>query len=195
MSATLDPAACAAFLIAAFTLAGVGQTLWLASPMSHRFARPIDLGRTFRGRRLLGANKTLRGFVMMVPMTGFAFGALAGALGRAPSRLAGLWPGSTGLYVLLGMWTGFGFMFGELPNAFVKRQLGIAPGTAATTALGRPLFFALDRLDSILGMLMALAIVVPVPWLTCVYVLLVGPALHASFSALLFRLGGKGRAA
>ena len=193
--APLNPVSCAAFLVAAFTLAGVSQTAWLALPMSRRFAIPLDCGRTFRGRRIFGANKTLRGFVIMVPATGVSFAVLAGVLGDAPSGLTGLWPGSSGSYGLLGMWAGFGFMLGELPNSFVKRQLGIAPGHAGNAGRTRRLFGVLDRIDSILGMLLALAIVAPVSGLTWAYVLVVGPLLHASFSLALFQLGGKARAA
>jgi hypothetical protein len=38
----------------------------------------------------------------------------------------------------LGVCAGFGFMAGELPNSFVKRQLGIRPGEryASSLALG-----------------------------------------------------------
>ena len=191
----LNPAGCAAFLVAAFTLAGICQTAWLALPSSQRFAIPLDGGRTFRGRRLLGANKTLRGFVIMVPATGVSFAVLAGVLGGLPSGPAGLWPISSADYALLGTWAGFGFMLGELPNSFVKRQFGVAPGHAAKGVYTGPLFLMLDRVDSILGMLLALAIVVPVPWLTCAYVLIAGSLLHASFSMALFQLGGKARAA
>ena len=193
--AALHPAACAAFLVAAFTLAGICQTAWLALPVSQRFAIPLDGGRTFRGRRLLGANKTLRGFVIMVPATGVSFTVLSGVLGGLPSRVAGLWPISSADYALLGTWAGFGFMLGELPNSFVKRQLGVDPGHAANATSTWPLFLVLDRIDSILGMLIALAIAVPIPWLTSMYVLIVGPLLHASFSVVLFELGGKARAA
>lgn len=194
-SALLNPAACAVFLVAAFTLAGVSQTAWLALPMSQRFAIALDGGHTFRGRRIFGANKTLRGFVIMVPATGVSFAVLAGLLGGSSSGSMGLWAGSSADYGVFGMWAGFGFMLGELPNSFVKRQLGIAPGHAANAAHTRPLFGLLDRIDSILGMLLALAIVAPVPWLTWAYVLIVGPFLHASFSLVLFQLGGKARAA
>ena len=192
--AAVNPASCAAFLVAAFTLAGVCQIAWLALPMSRRLAIPLDGGRTFRGRRLFGANKTLRGFVIMVPGTGVAFALLARVVGGAASGVAGLWPVSPPDYALLGMWAGFGFMLGELPNSFVKRQLGVAPGQAAEAGCARPLFGVLDRIDSILGMLFALAIVVSIPWLTWAYVLIAGPLLHASFSLLLFQLGGKARA-
>ena len=81
----------------------------------------------------------------MVPATGVSFAVLAGLLGGAPSGPTGLWPISSTDYGLLGMWTGFGFMLGELPNSFVKRQFGIAPGHAATAVHTRPLFGILDR--------------------------------------------------
>jgi hypothetical protein len=193
--AGLNPAACAGFLLVAFTLAGFCQTAWLALPMSQRLAVPLDGRHTFRGRPLFGANKTLRGFVVMVPATGVSFALLAGVLGGMPAGLAGLWPILPSNYALLGMWAGLGFMLGELPNSFVKRQLGVDPGRAAKAVATLPLFLELDRVDSILWMLLALAIVVPVPWPLCAYVLIVGPLLHASFSAVLFQLGGKARAA
>src|SRR6266536_5158382 len=157
--ADLNPAACAAFLVGAFTLAGFCQTVWLAMPVSRRFAIPLDAGRTVHGRRLFGANKTIRGFLMMVPATGWCFAVLAGLLARLPSGLAGLWPLSPGTYAFVGLWAGLGFMAGELPNSFIKRQLDVAPGQPAGGRCLRPLFFLVDRLDSTLGMLLALAIV------------------------------------
>lgn len=189
----LQPAACAAFLLAAFTLAGIAQTAWFASPASRAFALPLDGGARFRGRRLFGANKTMRGFVVMVPASGAAFAVLAAASGDPAA--AGLWPLSLPAYALLGAWAGFGFMAGELPNSFAKRQLNIAPGTARAGRLWSVLQFVVDRLDSGIGMLLALSVAVHVPLLVWTYVLLVGPAIHWSFSVVLFRLGLKQRAA
>lgn len=188
----LDPLACALFLIAAFMLAGVCQALWLASPTSRRFAFPLDAGRTVGGKRLFGDNKTARGVVVMVPATGAAFMALAAL---APWTDRGLWPLSTGGYGALGLLAGAGFMAGELPNSFVKRRLSIAPGAAPRGSLAMPLFFVIDRVDSAIGMLAALAVAVPVPLATVAYVLAIGPGIHGLFSALTFRLGGKARAA
>jgi CDP-2,3-bis-(O-geranylgeranyl)-sn-glycerol synthase len=97
--------------------------------------------------------------------------------------------------VALGLAAGLGFMAGELPNSFLKRQLDIAPGEAARGTIAGPVFFALDRVDSLLGMLLALAAVAPVPPWTLAIILAVGPLLHGAFSVLTFRLGGKARAA
>jgi hypothetical protein len=190
----LNPFACAAFLIAAFTLAGVCHTAWVAAPASRRFAVPLDGGRTLAGRRLLGDNKTIRGFMVMVPATSLVFLLLASLIEMLPGGSKGLWPLPPSGYALLGAWTAFGFMAGELPNSFLKRQLGIPPGAAAQGRL-TVLFFILDRLDSILGVMLALMVAVPVPLGTWVLVVVVGPALHAFFSVALFLLGVKARPA
>jgi hypothetical protein len=128
----------------------------------------------------------------MVPAAGLAFALLATLAGSALPFAP--WPLSPVEYTLLGMWAGFGFMAGELPNSFLKRQLDIEPGAAPDGWRG-VLHFLLDRFDSGFGMLAALAVVVDVPWLTWIYVLLLGPFIHWSFSFVMFRLGLKGRAA
>ena len=48
--------------------------------------------------------------------------------------------------------------------------------------------FACDRLDSGLAMLTVISLAVPTPPATWAVVLLLGPAIHWSFSALMFRL-------
>ena len=189
----VDPLAAALFLLAAFTLAGIAQTAWFAAPASRLFAVPLDGGLRFRGRRVFGANKTVRGFVVMVPAAGAAFALIAAV--AADAAHAWLWPLPLFSYALLGAWAGFGFMAGELPNSFLKRQLDVPPGAAARNRTAGLAHFTLDRLDSGIGMLAALSLVVEVPWLTWMYVLLIGPFIHWSFSLVMFRLGLKQRAA
>ena len=188
--ATLDPFACAAFLILAFALAGCAQATWLASATSQRFAWPIDGGATLRGRRLFGPNKTVRGFVVMVPATGVAF-----VFAAAITPSAGVWPLSPFMYGALGLLAGFGFMAAELPNSFVKRQLDIPSGAAAEGSVARRVCLMIDHLDSTCGVLIVVALAVPVPALTILYVLAIGSIVHAGFSLLTFQLGGKARAA
>ena len=190
----LNPAACAAFLVAAFTVSGLCQAAWLCSAFSRRFSLPLDGGRTWRGHRLLGDNKTARGFVVMVPATALSFAALA-ALAGWTAGIAGLWPLTPAGYLVAGFWAGLGFMAGELPNSFVKRQLGIDAGASPPGLVASAVSLLADRLDSVIGMLIVLSLVVPVPWLIWLYVLVAGPVLHGAFSLLVFRLGGKERAA
>ena len=188
----LNPGAGAVLLTLAFMLAGACQAVWLASPRSRRFDWPLDGAQTVRGRRLFGANKTVRGFVVMVPATGAAFVVVGQWLSLSGHQAWAFGPGE--LFVL-GLVAGTGFMAGELPNSFLKRQLDIDPGSPARGTVMGPVFFVLDRLDSLVGMLAAMALMVPVDAVTIVWVLTIGPLLHALFSLLTFRLGGKSRAA
>ena len=190
-----DPFICAIFLIVAFVLAGLLHSAWLRSPASRRLAIPIDGGAHFRGRRVFGENKTVRGFVVMVPAAALMFVALAAAARTLPELAASRWPLSLGGYATLGAWAALGFMLGELPNSFVKRQLDVAPGQAARGRAAALVGFVVDRLDSIVGMLTAVTIAVPPPWMTWLWVLLLGPTIHWSFSVLLYRLGVKARPA
>ena len=192
----VDPLYCGLFLIVAFVLAGLLQSLWLRSRVSQVLAIPLDGGRTFRGRPILGENKTLRGFVVMIPAAALAFAAVAIVVslprGVPPPTLWQLTPAG---YAALGAWAGFGFMAGELPNSFVKRRFGILPGQAPASGLVAAICFTIDRTDSIVGMLAALTVAVPTPWMTWVLVLILGPLIHWLFSWWLFRLGVKRRPA
>jgi CDP-2,3-bis-(O-geranylgeranyl)-sn-glycerol synthase len=125
------PAAAWVFLPAAGALVAHAPVLIL--DLAPGLSRPLDGGRTLRGRRLLGDNKTVRGAIVM--FGGAAVSALA--LSRAPwfrTRLpervreapAPLYAGLLGAAVVLA----------ELPTSFVKRQIGIAPGQRRRSAAG-----------------------------------------------------------
>ena len=77
---------------------------------------PIDGGRTFiDGERLLGDSKSLEGFA-------------AGIVGGSLVGLAYGWYTGSSVWFIYGALMGFGTMFGDLLNSFVKRRLKIAPG-------------------------------------------------------------------
>jgi len=190
-----DPLLCALFLIVAFVLAGLAHSAWLRSPVSRRLSIPLDGGARFRGRRIFGDNKTIRGFVVMIPAAAAAFGVLALAAGVSPTIRSGLWDLTPAGYTVLGAWAALGFMLGELPNSFVKRQLDIGPGEAAGGRTAAIIGFVVDRLDSIVGMLAAVSVAVPTSRSTWLWVFVLGPAIHWSFSVLLYRLGVKARPA
>ena len=193
---TPDPLLAALFIVVAFVLAGFAHSAWLGSRTSEHFTMPIDGGLRLRGRRVFGDNKTIRGFIVMIPAAAISFCLLFSLLSvTAPGVAEMLWPLSRVGYLALGAWAGLGFMAGELPNSFVKRQLDIAPGQPAQSRVGAVVSFVVDRLDSILGMLLAISLTAPTPWRTWAFVLAIGPAIHLAFSVLLYRLGVKERAA
>jgi hypothetical protein len=186
----LSPFACAALLVGSFVVGGACQSAWFAHPASQRFTRPLDGGRTLRGRRIFGDNKTTRGFLIIIPATALAmtaFGAISRSFGIA------VWPLSPAGFCLLGAVSALGLMLGELPNSFVKRQLDVEPGKPPESRAGKVVSVIVDRLDSVVGALLGAAIVVPVSWRTAVYCLLLGPPIHFAFSTLLWVLGVKKR--
>jgi hypothetical protein len=52
-------------------------------------------------------------------------------------------------------------MLSELPNSFIKRQLGIAPGKATNGMVG-VLFYILDQVDMLLGVWLVLSFAVEI---------------------------------
>jgi len=183
-----DALRCAAFILSAFIPAGFIHTTWLKSSWWRSLAIPLDFGIRIRGRRIFGENKMVRGFVMIIPAGALSFFILA-------KLFTGPWPLSPLQYAGLGALAGLGFMLGELPNSFVKRQFDIGPGQAPRNPIAVALTFVVDRIDSILGMLVALSMVVPAPATVWFYLLLIGPGIHLAFSALLYRMGVKARPA
>jgi len=180
----------------AFILSGAAHVLWLRSAASQRLALPIDFGLTFGGRRIFGDHKMLRGFVVIIPATGIAFLLLFTLIrSAAPAFAAQLWTLTPWHYALLGAWAGLGFIAGELPNSFIKRRLAIPPGGLPLDPTVRLLCLIVDRIDSIVGMLLALSLVVSMPPLTWMIVVLVGVGIHWAFSVALFALGVKERMA
>ena len=66
-------------------------------------------------------------------------------------------------------------MAGELPNSFVKRQLGIRPGECPRGRLAAAAQFVADRIDSGIGMLLAVSAIAATPAMTWLLVLLRRP--------------------
>ena len=93
---------------------------------------PIDRGREFvDGRRLLGTNKTVKGF---------AYGLLFGSVAALAEALLF----RNYLLVLAGILASLGALLGDLFGAFLKRRLDILPGHPLPVV---------DQLDFILGAL------------------------------------------
>jgi CDP-2,3-bis-(O-geranylgeranyl)-sn-glycerol synthase len=106
-----------------------------------RLATPIDGGRCFRGKRILGDHKTWRGLLagVVVGTVVYELQRLAHAAGFAPS-LALLDYADDPL--LPGLLMGLGTGVGDAVKSFFKRRVGIAPGASW------PVF---DQLDFMAG--------------------------------------------
>jgi len=114
-------------------------------------AKPLDGGRCWRGRRLLGDHKTWRGLLLIVLGTALLTSLQAVLEHLFPQLrswnlvdLERLGAFSTGL-----LW-GLGYALAELPNSFLKRQLGIKEGKGSG-GFGGLLQTLIDQGDSALG--------------------------------------------
>jgi hypothetical protein len=184
----------AVFLVLALSLAGIVHVLWLKSQWSKRFTQPLDAGTTFRDRRVFGQNKMLRGLMAMPPASALIFGLLGGMRYSYPKCLfEGLWDLTPTQYALLGFVCGLAFILAELPNSFLKRQFDVLPGAVPTQAWLRPVCFLFDRVDSTLGVLIVVSLVLPVSVMTWFWALVLGPVSHAMFSHWLHLMGEKAR--
>jgi CDP-archaeol synthase len=124
--------------------------------------RPVDHGRSFRGKRIFGDNKTYRGLAVVSLGTAIGFGLQSLLLHRIASiRGIELFDYAFFKSVAVGLAVGVAAMLSELPNSFIKRRFEIAPGSVAK-GWKRAIFYVYDQIDFLLGAWLVLAIVVTV---------------------------------
>jgi len=108
-----------------------------------KYKFPADCYLKFRGKRLLGSHKTVRGFVTAI-LVGivicsieiFFYGNIFWIREIVPVDYYTINP------VMLGGLLGFGALFGDAVKSFFKRQAGIQPGRS---------WFPYDQIDYIVG--------------------------------------------
>ena len=86
----------------------------------------------------------------------------------------------------VGLLLGLGWVVGELPNSFLKRQQGVGPGQS-----GRWWNAVLDQVDSLFGALLFLIPLYLAPWHVWLLVLLICSGLHIGFNVLFVAIGLK----
>lgn len=153
--------------------------------------RPMDLGRSWRGKRILGDGKTWRGFFGGA-LSGTAFGliaiAIAWGLGSEASWGYGGWPWS--LCVVMSL--SFGSMIGDSAGSFLKRRLDIGRGAKAPV---------LDQFNFVVGAIVFVLMFRP-DWFIDHYIdgngvfglvlfLIVVPVLHRGVNIIGYKLGKK----
>ncbi len=173
--------------------------LWLALPAmlpnsaAVLFGRgaPMDLGKTWRGRRLLGDGKTWRGF-----FGGAASGIALGLLMLLLANIAG-WSGNGGFGPTgqaLGVITllAVGSLLGDMLGSFIKRRLDVPRGAKLPV---------MDQYDFLIGAFLVAGIAYPV-WLYESYLqgwsllallslLVATPLLHRAMNIIGYRMGKK----
>ncbi len=148
----------------------------LANPIPYfnRWKTPMDFGKSFRGRRILGDNKTWRGLV-----SGIVMGIVVALIQYyiwVPPQLAGH---SLGFFVCLGALLGFGALVGDALESFAKRQIGVKPGD---------LWFPFDQIDYIVGGILASLLIIRLPFVVYVWILVLYFGLHIVFAYIGYAL-------
>jgi CDP-2,3-bis-(O-geranylgeranyl)-sn-glycerol synthase len=135
---------------------------------------PLDGGATFRGKRLLGANKTWRGLISGTVVAGLIAWLLYPQLN--------IDTGTTFQGVALGCAVGFGALIGDAIESFFKRQKEIPSGSS---------WLLFDQLDYVIGALVFSVPFVRLAGVDYVLVILTYFVLHFIVSYIGFLLGLK----
>ena len=194
-------------------LAGIVHSAVIRGNWLPSLAQPLDFGAQLGGRPLLGANKTFRGPLVMLAGSALAAWALSLALNAAGMAECALHPAlpcaplaaarwlphgfefmlAPERAAMLGALMGLGYALGELPNSFIKRWLGIAPGGNPGGVAGFLCYLA-DQVDSVLGVTVLLGCFYAPPAEVLLALLALGSLIHIVFDYCLYLTGVKHRA-
>jgi CDP-archaeol synthase len=174
-----------------FTAAGLIHLFVIVNKLFPRLAAiQLDFGCKIRGTDVFGANKTLRGLIVMVVGVTACFSLLSLFPAAVPYLNDSPFSPPQPLPPLI--WfslLGFGCILGELPNSFAKRRLQIPPGAEAHRTL-RPAFWLLDQADSLIGVVVILALSSSLSACLLFWLLALTLTLHPLGTAALSKLRG-----
>lgn len=168
-----------------FTLPGIAGN---SAPVivRNRFknlAGPIDGGRMFRGKRVLGDHKTWRG-LLFGSLFGLVTGIIQGYLYTQFDFFKEISIIDLSSYhgALLGFLMGFGALFGDALKSFFKRQAGVAPGKQ---------FMPWDQIDTFFGVIIVVYPFYQIPWDFILVGVIFVPLLHMGINLLGYYMGIK----
>lgn len=152
---------------------------------------PVDFGKTWRGKRILGDGKTWRG-LFGGAFSGVAIGLVLIGFSSIwdPANYWGYGPFWSNVGILLCL--SFGAVFGDLMGAFIKRRLGMERGQKAPV---------LDQYDFVFGAFLLTSIFFPA-WVYSTYIegwhvaallflLIIMFTVHRAVNIIGFKLGYK----
>lgn len=129
-------------------------------PILNKWRTPLDFDRKWRGKRVLGDNKTWRGLVSATLVGGIT----ALIISKLNSDTIINFPP-----FIVGCSLGFGALAGDAFESFIKRQRGMKSGQ---------LWFPFDQIDYILSGLLIAALLVELSIWTMLTILIVYFSLH-----------------
>ncbi|MCP4093335.1 MAG: CDP-archaeol synthase [Planctomycetes bacterium] len=157
-------------------------------------AIPIDGGRSWSGKRIFGDHKTWRGIVVILAATALSAGLHAMVESRSPDLSDYNYVDySTIAWWQAGLWWGIAYAISELPNSFLKRRAGIAPGEGGSAGLRSVLLSLMDQADSAIGCSLIAWLALGVPFDIALWMIILGTAVHLLINMLLGLAGLRDR--
>lgn len=171
----------ALFLIWPIIIGGVLHMIVVSKDAFAFLKIPINKG-------LFGENKTLRGFVVVPLFTVIGFATLLPLEHVASlNNYTGFFKDYNFFYI--GAVCGLLYVVAELPNSFLKRRMGVAPGE--TPDKFKSLFILIDQLDSALFISIGYLVFFGFHWTICIAAFVMSPLVALIVKAALFKLGLK----
>ena len=150
-------------------------------PVLNRWDTPLDSGKSYRGKRILGPHKTWRGLLAGIVLALIIIGLQKYFYIRHDWIQEISWfDYRSGNVWLLGVLFGAGALLGDATESFIKRQKGVTSGK---------LWFPYDQIDYIIGgLLLTLPLVRPsIELIASVFVVYFG--LHLLFTYIFYLIG------
>lgn len=133
-------------------------------PVLKHWSYPIDFYKTFRGKRILGDHKTIRGLVI-----GILAAIATVAIQQYIYKVVAINP------IVFGTSCAIGALGGDMIKSFFKRQIGIASGKK---------WFPFDQIDYIIGGILATSFFVTLSFFQYTLITIVWFILHIIFSKI-----------
>ncbi len=173
-------------------LGGILNMLFVKTNFYKKYKYPIDCNRKFRdGKRIFGDNKTWIGIVSMIVcciLSQVFIGFICNAFNiNNHNQIYRFYENKVGVNVLTGFLFGFMYMLFELPNSFIKRRLGIECGKTNTNIIGK-LFFVIDQIDSLIGVMLILVIFAKISWKQYFAYIFIGGFTHIMVNLFLYKI-------
>jgi len=146
---------------------------------------PLDHHKTFHKKRVFGQNKTYRGLIVMIVASIFFSYIYFLLVNNFPKfQQYNLLNNSTYSFIFYGFIFGFGYIIGELPNSFYKRQLSVIEGKSSTIIM-----HFIDQIDSVFSVMLLLVAFSSFTWKHFFIGVFFYGLIHIIINYLLYLLG------
>ena len=167
-------------------LGGVFNMLFVKIKALNFLRIPVDGGKSLKRKRIFGNSKTVLGFIGMI--LGTVLAAILWGLKQTGLEHYNLiyknYPNMVYFNLLSGALFGFAYMLFELPNSFIKRRFDIDATTRGRFPTNIATF-VYDQIDSMIGVMLVLAIFAELSFMQYILAVLLGGITHVAVNMIL----------